>query len=361
MFTLTNKKGQIRILAGRDHKYTTLNLFRLDKSFLAKLTQMIPSEYFKMRISQELTPEKIYSVAERMYAQGSLQLDKQTGFMDFEQRKKVFLNVANNKLASNEMEQEDHLYRRTAVEMGLLKPFHLEKAYIEKCRPMVVNYLFQKYLVNKTIATDLQVEPEEMQFLPQVLYHLDTFIKPGPKHSVFVANFAMNIEILQNILAEADALNLSAKDRQLVQEYLISSQKLNKELSPLLDIVRNKIEKADLTVIPMPGVFFHESAQNKKTHNFNFMNALSGWSPKTQKYFYITSGVQAGDQLGELFMGIFTKFLTSYQKDLDVFYIGHPPENPKDFSEVMEGWNDIHFQAGAHCFSFETETASHKG
>ena len=361
MFVLTNRKGEIRILAGRDHLYGSLNLYRLDKNFLEKLTRMFPAEQYTNRISQGLKAEKIYSVAEKMYAQGNLKLDNATGLMDFEKISKVIQSVEANKGCLDTFEKEEHPYRKMAVQMGLVKPFSLDKAYIEKCRPAVANYLFQKYMIHKIMATDFKVEPEEMQFLPQVLYHLDTFIKPGPKNSVFVANFALNVEIMEALLTEAEALKLSPQDRKLAMEYLHAAQEMDKKLSPLMEIVCKKIAQADLTVVPMPGLFFHESEAHKKTYNFNFMNAISGWSAKTGKYFYITSGAQAGDRLGEFFMDIFTKFLESYQPDLDVFYIGHPPENPKDFSEAMEGWNDLNFQAGVHCFSFETETASHIG
>lgn len=73
------------------------------------------------------------------------------------------------------------------------------------------------------------------------------------------------------------------------------------------------------------------------------MNAISGWSKKTRRYFYITSGIEVGDQLGAIFMNLFVKFITRYQPNTDVFFIGSPKENPKDFSEAMYAWNTVNF------------------
>jgi hypothetical protein len=279
--------------------------------------------------------------------------------MDFEKITKVFDSSQNQTSVLARGKKEDHFYRRNAVLMVLLKPFPYEKALIENYRDPVSKFIYQKKIIDLAQAFELKVQPEDIHFIPQVMYHLDTFLKPGPKHSMFVADFAMNCELLKGLLAEADERKLTPKDRQILHRYLASSEKLDLELSPLLNEARKKIEKASLKPIPMPGVFFDEPLKSEKTYNFNVMNAISGWSEKTGRYYYITSGIMVGDQLGDIFMDLIVKFLKSYQPDIDVFFVGSPPENPKDFSEAMDTWNDVRLQAGIHCFSFETETAAH--
>jgi len=96
------------------------------------------------------------------------------------------------------------------------------------------------------------------------------------------------------------------------------------------------------------------------TYNLNFINAISGFSPETQRYFYITAGAEVGDRLGGIIMYAFKEFLCSYQQDLDVFYVGHDPENPQDFKESMRWGNRLGSQFGVHCLSAAISTASHK-
>ena len=358
VFTVTNNQRKTQIFIGSDHKYTNYLFHRSDK----KLFELFKSEEtpLKERLSKALSKEKIYKVAEKMYAHGILKVNGETGYMDFEKINNVFSNQQ-EKINTINDEGENHFYRKKAVAMGLLKPFPTEISWTENYRASVSNFLFQKYVVNKAQALELNVGPEDIHFLPQAMYHLDTFLKPGPKGSMFVANFAMNCDLIKALLAEAEAeeRELSQEDQKLLNRYLTSSQRLHQELSPLLDTVGEKIKKAGLTLIPMPGVFFDEPLTNEKTFNFNVMNAISGWSEKTERYFYITSGIKVGDKLGNIFMDLITKFLKSYQSDIDVFFVGSPKENPEDFSEPMNAWNRINFQAGIHCFTFETSTAPH--
>lgn len=187
-----------------------------------------------------------------MYAQGVLKIDGETGFMDFEKIKKVFDYVTDQKI---DLSQNEYMYRKVAIEMGLLKPFPEEGPWIENHRAAVTNFFFQKHLTRKMRALKLLVEPEDIHFLPPIMYHLDTFLKPGPKHSVFIANFAFNCEIIQGLLAGAEKRKLSEKDQNLLHRYLTSSQKIHQELSPLLMKVGKKIEKAGLKPVPMPGYF----------------------------------------------------------------------------------------------------------
>lgn len=60
-------------------------------------------------------------------------------------------------------------------------------------------------------------------------------------------------------------------------------------------------------------------------------------------------------------MDIFEKFMRTYQEDLDVFYVGHDPDNPTDFTESMRWSNYLGAQFGVHCLSKPTKTQAHTG
>lgn len=347
-FIVTNQKGDPQLLMGREHFYTTLNYRR-----------MIKSDHPSFQV-ENFSKEKICKVAEKMYAQGILKINGSICLMDSEKIKEFFNDDAVQGLASKSVEGKGHTFLTLAIDKGLVKRFSLDESQIEECRASVTNYLMKKQIAKSYISNGLNVNPDNIQLLPQVMYHLDLFIKPGPKRSFFVQDFSMNIEIIKKLIDKAEVLNLNLDDKQLLLRYLSVSIKMNEDLSPLLKEAGCRIEQAGLKVIPMPGIFFDIPTQ-MNGFNFNFMNALSGWSKKTQRYYYITAGIQVGNQLGGIFMEMLTKFLKSYESNMDVIFIGSPKENRKDFSKAMLLWNDGQILAGPHCYSFETKTASHEG
>ena len=45
-------------------------------------------------------------------------------------------------------------------------------------------------------------------------------------------------------------------------------------------------------------------------------------------------------------MNAFTHYLRSYVSDIEVYFIGRSPQDPRDFSEAMDWWNRLETQAG---------------
>lgn len=342
-FILTDQNGDPQLLVGREHFYTTLNCRPTVKSDN-------PSS---------LSNEKICRVAEKMYAQGLLKINGSVCLMG-EEKIVDFFSDHNVASTSSKPEGEGHTLLTMAIEKGLFKRFSLQESQIENAAPLVANYLQRKKETKAYIAKGLNIKPENIQSLPQVMYHLDVFLKPGPKRSVFVQDFSMNIAMIKMLLTKAEILNLTSEDKKLLTRMLTVSEKMHQDLGPLLQKATDKIKEAHLKPVSMPGIFY-DTSDEEKSFNFNFMNAISGWSRKTERYYYITSGIQVGDRLGGIFMEMFTKFLKSYESRLDVFFIGGPKENRKDFSNAMTLWNDGQVLSGPHCYSFETKTASHTG
>lgn len=84
-----------------------------------------------------------------------------------------------------------------------------------------------------------------------------------------------------------------------------------------------------------------------RNYSINFLNSVTGFSPKTNRYYYIASGATVGDnggvnnddgvprqinRLGLLLMEAFKAIIQSTEKNMDVFFIGYDPKNPTDFS-----------------------------
>jgi hypothetical protein len=141
-------------------------------------------------------------------------------------------------------------------------------------------------------------------------------------------------------------------------------ERLEKQTKPLINNIHNELKKAGMIVIPAPGNFFDVTPQwlsdnykTVKTFNVNFLNSITGKSPKSD-FFWITTGAKVGDNLGIILMGCFQKFLNSYQK-MAVHYVGYDPKNPTDFSEGMLPWNSQANGSGPHCMSLELETSSY--
>lgn len=348
LFTLTNRKGKIVALISRDHLISSLNFHRLNKTF-AEFESKIKAP-FNRDIEVRLTKEKMQKIAEQMYSQGILLQNNGSGFLTNEQIAQVVEKSLKEKTP----------YLQTAINSKVIKaydPSQVDKE-IDQRKESFAKYLLQKDFTRIYMALDIGLDSDDLFFIQALHYHLDTFLKPGPYGSVFVADFGMAAEIMEIIVKESEALGLTQDEKKHAEIFLQTAQKLESELGPLLKKVRKKIEKANLYAIPTPGIFMYEN--ENKTYNINFMNALSGWSSKTQNYYFVTSGAQVDDHLGEILLDVFHGFLNHYQPNIDVFYVGRDPQNPKDYSEVMNLWNNVGTQFGLHCLSFELETQDHQ-
>lgn len=323
-FILTNQKGKPHALFGRDHLASNYMLSHSVKTMF------------------DATAEN---------------LSKSKGMNKEEWKEKIKV-VENRSLSSKD------------VEVGALELFVLgvlekpedfkwtpESEGIYRCH--VVEYVFQTNLCQTTTARDFSLLSNDLHYISQANYHLDTFMKPGPNHSVFVQDYRLSLDLLLHLKKHAVELNFSDKDNALLEEYIQASQRLDAEIGPLLATIKTEIEQAHFTVLPMPGVFINDSIDHlEDAQSINFMNALSGWSSKIEDYYYITSGCQAGDQLGKALMDSFAVFLKQYVPTIKVHFVGRDPKKLDDFSETTI-WSQEHAQAGVHCFTFEMETKDH--
>lgn len=220
-------------------------------------------------------------------------------------------------------------------------------------------YLAHKQILIEIVAMSFEVSAENIILIPQLGYHLDVFMRPGPKGSLFVQDFSLCEKMLEQIKAHAEALNLSAADQTILERYLATAHGLNHELAPLQVKIKRTLAKAGFVVIPTPGIFYDQSLAGSKTYNVNFINSITGWSDSIKKYYYITAGAQVGDRLGGVLMDAFSQFIHQYQDGIDIHYIGGDRSIPQDFKEAMNWWNRVESQAGPHCFSFEKATKTH--
>ncbi len=360
ILTVTNPEGQPQVLIGRTHRLLTLQLYRLDPILAKKIEKKFAAERLQ-KIKRELSADKIKELAEHLFAQGCLKQNGKSGFISLQSAGRVFWQ---EQLAGT----PPGSFLEDAIQMGIIPRFtwgpNCEKKYCHD----VANYCLQEHLTHENTAASLKVDPSSVHYISQLGYHLDLFLKPGPNHSVFLQDFAMCLEILQNIKKNSDSLGLTEKDRNELERYVITAEKFQRELGGLVEIIQTEIQNTSgLTVVPMPGIFMHEPELfydgtnfKMKTENVNFMNALSGWSSKRENYFYITTGAKVGDNLGRILMDAFHCFLDHYIPDIEVFFLGKDCTNPSDdYFEPMHLWNTQTVQAGVHCFTFETKTENH--
>lgn len=360
LFTLTNKTGRRKILIGKDHLAQIHANLRLEKYF---------DSHPPAPLNFSLSDEEIRKFAEEMYALGLLRLsigqEKKSGYISPSMIAEVLSEFYDAK------DVERLTFRKLAIEKGLT-PFVLEEKDIEEARPLVEKYVAQRKALEEGLAKEFEVMPEDLHFIPQLAYHLDVFLQPGPKGSIFLQDFSLCKNILEQ-LNDIDtflSLRLGPDDRFMLARYLASAKKLEKELGPLLIEARNELEKAGFIVIPTPGIFFdlHEK-RDDRTYHLNFLNAITGWSEKQKHYFYVATGATVGTHLGAFLMKLFERFLEQYETNSKIYFVGENPKKEGDFSQVMDLWNQTQSEsegltlgpmAGTHCLSFEKASKSHQ-
>lgn len=362
VWTLTNGEGKIKVLVGSDHLVQTLHILELENrswTELAKIAFEEPFESICENLAYGLSANDIKKYAEEMFSEGLLSYRGKTGLVD----RKNQLNIILIKFVtgSNKITQEEKgWFRKFATQLGLIDSFELTEQEVLQKRSIVAEYLAKKKITHRLMAKDFGVPDENLHFIEQVNYHLDTFIRPGPKHCIFIVNFAFLADLLEAILKDKNLLGISKRDEEYLEYYIQTSKKFDEELSPLLKIVEKQLADAGFAVVPMPGHIIYESKTMYQEFpmpsggfNMNFINALSGWSSSIQNYYYITHGMQVGDKLGEVIMDTFTLFLREYVPNIAVYFIGKDPEHLNDFSEAMDWWNRLETQSGIHCTTFE--------
>jgi hypothetical protein len=257
----------------------------------------------------------------------------------------------------NDAQIKDVLHEMNS--MGLLTNFRFEtKENREKGRIIVCEYLAQQEFVRSILfPEELRCSAEQIKFLPQVAYHLDVAMAPGPKGSIFLQDYEKSVQLLQTIEANATIFQLTQADLQQLQSFKETTEKLGKELKPLMDDARKQLETAGYHVIPAPGAFF--SFDKGRPFNFNFLNSLTGFSEKTGHFYYITSGAKTDGKLAEILMDFYVEFLKANCNHIVVYFTGRDPNNASDFSEAMGNLNQRKSHLGPHCLSFELDISPH--
>ena len=116
------------------------------------------------------------------------------------------------------------------------------------------------------MAKDFGVAPENLHFIEQVNYHLDLFLRAGPKQSLFLINFALCKDLFEALTLASDSLSLSEIDREHLQRYLATAGKLDQELGPLLQEVEKQSWRQVLPSSPSPAISF--TSRRRSTRNF---------------------------------------------------------------------------------------------
>ncbi len=232
--------------------------------------------------------------------------------------------------------------------MGLLKSPNLATpADRKKAKEITVNYLAERTFVEQTIIPyDLKVESGQVVFLPQIDYHLDCLMTPGPGGSILLQDFDKSCELLQKIRPHLTG----QEDLKLLDQMIDSTSKEGQAVKEVMQKTRKILEEAGFTVTLTPGAFF--AVNSGKTKRVNFFNAISGFSPKTNQHYYIIGGTSLGKKLGSLLMDAFTLFLKS-QCNAAIYFVGRNPRDPADFSSAEKLLNDLYL--GVHCLSLETK------
>lgn len=360
VFRVTDFSGNLKVLIGEDQLSQTLLTLELEGTSWEKLAEEISS--FSELVEREIPT---LALAEEIYSNGLLTVDGKSGLIE----RSLQLNFLLLKFLSGSAPitpKERGWLKKLAEEMGVLKPFDPEWLEKEDVKKAVKEYGAKKKIVHRLIAKELGVKGEDLFPIAQVNSHLDTFLRPGPNHTVFLVNYALLAELLEAIDRSRQALKLSLEDQEQLLMYLKTAKKLDLELSPLIKEAEEQLIKAGFKVIPTPGHLVHEPKtiyqefpMPSEGFTINFINSLTGWSSKTKSYFYITHGLQAGTKLGDLLMDLFTLFLKKCLKaPIDLFFIGRNPENFSDFAEALDAWNRLETQYGIHCHTFELKARS---
>ncbi len=358
-FSATNVHGIKKMLMGRD-SFSIAFLHQCLDGFFFEDEELLKDVPF-------LSEEKFQQISAKMHAQGFL--DSSCGYVSGSD---IFKSVDQVRMESKGLTIEPSLFPKKAIELGVHSPLKLFPEEYEDLKEDALCY----YQLRQRIKTQLvkvllseSASSSDLLILPQVGYHLDTFLRPGPKGSLFLQDYQTTVDFLKKIEKDHKLLGLTTSDLDVVKRYIATAVCLSEELGSLVLKTRKKLEQQGFLVIPTPGVFFDVSPNDILTideefqacpkFNVNFLNSITGWSEKKGHYYWISSGAKVQDRLGWVLMDAFEKFLLDHIPNLKVHFIGYDPENPEDFSQAMDLWNNPEAMAGPHCFSLELQTASH--
>lgn len=190
--------------------------------------------------------------------------------------------------------------------------------------------------------------------IDQADYHLDKFMKPWRNGSVLLQSFPATIKLLTLIRERAKQLELTKKDLSILDKLLTTAELLNKQLSDTYKNINCTFKDLDVIAVPVPFVFFGTSPKNDEevNDNIDFMNFLTGFSPKIDKFWAILPKVMIGDKLGKVLMESVRGLLQHYCAGIEVHFIGE-----KACAKLC---NRIGSRSGLHCLSLTIDFESTK-
>lgn len=358
-YQCTDSKGRTKLFIGEEAFKAAHFDMRLNKVFNELKTEL---EFYNHFFEKELTEETVQKTLQRMYVEGLIQSKTSNGLTTEKHLQTILMS---NLFRGKTWTGENHPLLETAIQEGLFHPLTEFKGSLINQKKIAANYLAQEKLTRVIISLTFAIPEENLFVIPQMAYHLDMFMRPGPCNSMMVQDYKMTRELLENILENEKILKLSHSDLMILERYIATARLLERDFRTLQLKVYEQISLAGFEVLPTPGVFYDVCPgvlnplhpNEAKTFNINFINAISGYSNVNQEYYYIAAGAQAGDHLGKILMLSFKKFLEQYQPGIHVHFIGEDPQTPGDYQEAMSWFNEVEAQAGPHCMSCETKTS----
>lgn len=292
---------------------------------------------------------------------------------EFNDDEKQFLEALNQvfnlKLMSNKTKLSEEVKKDEDEAISYLT--YLDKSYsmtvenMPRLQKIAAKFLIQQDIVKRMMGLAFNLFPpklrekpfhqlptENIVLIPSLAYHLDVFMRPGPKNSIFIQSFALTVHFLEEIESNAQKWNLTQKDHEILKRLLGNAKKMKDDLNNLILRIHRILDERGFTLIPSPGLFFDEEIHYNQDYDVNFLNAVTGWSEKTERFFYIVAGVKLGDQLGNALMDMWNAFLQQYVPQIDLFFIGCS----NDFA--LSKRLSCYF-GGFHCMTLEREKRSH--
>jgi len=381
LFTVTNEKGDLECYLGEDNFFHTLLSLELEERDWHELSVVSTSCSFEEQIERchvlisdhkrsinnlnrssdnntsLFSKIEVSELLEEMFAIALLLQNGKHGLIDQQDQLNLLLirfiaeGKSHSKTTFRQLAEIARIIDRFDPSVGGLS--HENPSYAAAC------YLAKKFIVHSLIAKDLKIAPNALHLVPQIGYHLDSFLTPAPGNAFFITSYAYLSQLLDVVAASATTLNLSDVEMEQLTCYQKTAHKLDSELSPLLAELQRTLEAKGKKVIPMPQhvVFEPENLYQTfpmpdQTPTTYFGNAVSGFSKSINAPFYIAHGLSTRNRLGTILMDLFALALLSYEPKTHIYFVAYSNFDSSNICEATDSWCRIDTQSGIHCATF---------
>lgn len=279
--------------------------------------------------------EEISHMLKKLFYLGHIQEGGKTGRVTPEQLTDILNDTIQNPLGPEERIDE------RAESLGMIKTFKGKEQ--ERMEESARKYFAERFVLKTRLNALFQ--SKHFIELASIIGHLDSWIMPGPNHTLFYADPGTALKLLESLTRSPVELGLTQKDQELLETYLTKTKEVSDKVHDFLTIFHADISESTLQPIPIPGIFYHPDRV------INFMNALTG-RPRPGEQIVATLGVQEGDQLGSVLMDAFAMIMEEYS-GAKVFFIGEDLSNPGSFPESFSWMEE---GTGVHCMTKELPT-----